>query len=381
MSELFPPEIIKSSCENYFSELNASGRILYLSVILLIIFSFCLLPLVHIQVTTQSEGVVRSGFEDNPVISVVTGEVILCRISENQSVKKEDTLLIIASDRIEKEIKLLDFIQKDDLILLSDLNKLVLGKWENLNSAIYRQDYITFSGKLAEQKTRMQQSELEYLLAEKLFSKGITPKRDFETVTNQNISEKQRYFTIQALQLTLWQQKLKEVNLSLIEHEYRINQLRKEKEQYCLKAPVSGTITGFTGIQTGNFVISNQLIAKIAPETDLLVECFVSPSEIGLIEKEMLATFQFHAFNYNLWGVASGCVKEISSNAANIGNRPFFRVRCRLDQSHLILKNGTKGNIIKGMTLTGRFKVADRTLFQLLYDKADNWLNPKRKNE
>lgn len=380
MHQLFPPEIIKNSCENYFSEQNSSGRIIYLVVILIIIISFCLLPLIQIQVTTQSEGVVRSGYEDNPVIPVVTGQVISCRISENQPVTKEDTLLIIASDRIDQEIGLLNFRQKDDMLLLNDLNRLVLGKWDSLYSALYKQDYITFSGKLAEQKTRLLQSEREYQVAETLFVKGITPKRDFETVTNLYISEKQRYFTVQALQTTLWQQKLKEVNLSLSEQSCRVNQLRKEKEQYCLKAAVSGTVTGFTGIQAGNFVVSSQLIAKISPADDLLVECFVSPSDIGMIEKEMTATFQFHAFNYNLWGVASGCVKEISGNVVNVGNRPFFRIRCRLDQSFLTLKNGTKGNIIKGMTLTGRFKVADRTLFQLLYDKADNWLNPKRKN-
>ncbi|HWS01498.1 MAG TPA: HlyD family efflux transporter periplasmic adaptor subunit [Prolixibacteraceae bacterium] len=380
MSGLFPPEILKNSCENYFSEQHSSGRIIYLSVIIIIIISFSLLPLVHIQVTTQSEGVVRSGYEDNPVIPAVSGEVISCRISENQPVNKEDTLLIIASDRIIQEIRLLEYKLKDDNLLISDLNKLILGNRDSLQSALYRQDYISFSGKLAEQKTRMLQSEREFLLAETLFGKGITPKRDFETATNQYVSEKQRYFTIQALQLTLWQQKLKELNLGIIEHACRIKQLRHEKEQYCLKAPVSGTITDFSGIQTGNFLVSNQLIAKIAPENDLLVECFVSPSDIGLIENEMSATFQFHSFNYNLWGVATGCVKEVSSNVVHMGNRPFFRVRCRLDQDYLKLKCGTKGNIIKGMTLTGRFQVADRTLFQLLYDKADNWLNPKRKN-
>lgn len=29
------------------------------------------------------------------------------------------------------------------------------------------------------------------------------------------------------------------------------------------------------------------------------------------------------------------------------------------------------------MTLTGRFMITKRSLFQLLYDKTDNWLNPK----
>ena len=142
---------------------------------------------------------------------------------------------------------------------------------------------------------------------------------------------------------------------------------------------MAGTITGYTGIKEGNFISPNQSIARIAPDDDLLVECFVTPNDIGLIEQGMPATFQFHAFNYNLWGVASGKISEISSNVINLNNRPFFRVRCQLDQRFLKLKNGYTGNLKKGMTLTGRFKVADRSLYQLLYDKADNWLNPKRK--
>jgi HlyD family secretion protein len=77
--------------------------------------------------------------------------------------------------------------------------------------------------------------------------------------------------------------------------------------------------------------------------------------------------------------LATGKVNEISNNAVSINNRPFFRVKCQLDQHCLKLKNGHIGELKKGMTLTGRFKVADRTLFQLLFDKADDWLNPRKK--
>ena len=380
MTQLFPPEIVKNSCENYFSELGISGRIIYLSVILFLMVLISLLPLVNVQVTTQSEGVVRSGYEDNPVVPVVTGEVISCRILENQTVKEADTLLVVASDKIDQEIKLLTYKQNEDSLMLSDLNKLVLNQKTGPLSALYRQEYMVYKGKLAEQKTQLLQAESEYLLAEKLFKKGITPKHDFEKIAHQYQYEKNRYCTIQAQQFTQWQEKMKETIQSLSELSSKIEQLKKEKEQYCLTAPITGTITGYTGIKAGNFVVPNQLIARISPEDDLLVECFVTPSDIGLIEQDMPVSFQFHAFNYNLWGVASGYVKEISSNVININDRTFFRVRCRLNQSFLQLKNGTKGNLKKGMSLTGRFKVADRTLFQLLYDKADNWLNPKRKN-
>lgn len=379
MPQLFPSEIIKSSSENYFSEQSTSSRVIYLSVILFLMAAIGLLPLVNVQVTTQSEGVVRSGYEDNPVIPVVSGEIMTCRISENQSINKGDTLLIVATDRIDEDIRLLTFRQSEDSLLRSDLSKLVLGKKNGLLSATCRQDYIVYTGKLAEQETQLRQAESEYLLAEKLFHKGITPKHDFEKISHQFQYEKTRYYSIQAQQLTLWQGKLKETILSLTELAARIQQLKKEKEQYFITAPIAGTITGYIGIKPGNFIVPNQQIARIAPETDLLVECFVTPSDIGLIEQGMPASFQFHAFNYNLWGVATGSVNEISNNVVSINNQPFFRVKCQLDQRFLRLKNGYKGNLKKGMTLTGRFKVADRTLFQLLYDKADNWLNPKLK--
>ena len=59
-----------------------------------------------------------------------------------------------------------------------------------------------------------------------------------------------------------------------------------------------------------------------------------------------------------------------------------FKVRCSLDNDHLKLKNEYKGYLKKGMNFTARFMVAKRSLFQLLYDDADNWLNPNlRVNE
>ncbi len=378
--KFFPPEIARSSSESYFSENHSTGRVIYIAVILFLVATISLLPFVNVQVTTQSEGVVRSGYEDNPVVPVISGQVMSCRIIENLSVNKGDTLLLVASDRIDHDFMLLTFRIKEDSLQLSDLRKLILGKTSALQTALYRQEYLSFSDRLAEQKTQLNQAEREYLMSQILYHKGITPKHEFETVTNQFQFEKNRFQTIQAQQFAMWQEKVKEITIEMADWKTKIEQLKKEKIQYCLTAPIAGTITGYTGIREGNFVVPNQPIARIAPDDKLLVECYVPPSDIGLIERGMAVSYQFHAFNYNLWGVATGWVNEISGNVVSVNNRPFFRVRCQLDQSFLKLKNGTIGNLKKGMTLTGRFKVADRTLFQLLYDKADNWLNPKRKN-
>ncbi len=380
MSQLFPSEILKNSSENYFTEQSTTSQIIYVSAILFLVVSFGLLPIVKVQVTTQSEGIIRSGYEDNPISAVVSGEVLSFRIIDNQFVNIGDTLLLISTDRIDEEIKLLNFQQGEENLLLTDLNMLLLHEKTDFKSAVCKQDYLAYMGKLAEQKTQLLQSESEFKLTETLFSKGITPKHDFEKTTHQFEFEKTRYSLIQAQQLTLWQEKLKATKLSLFEHSARILQLKNEKKQYCLTAPIPGTIADCAGIKTGNFILSGQQIARITPESNLLVECLISPSDIGLIENGMPASFQFHAFNYNLWGTATGKVNEISNNVVSVNNQPFFRIKCQLDQQFLQLKNGYKGNLKKGMTLTGRFKVSERTLFQLLYDKADDWLNPKLSN-
>jgi len=43
------------------------------------------------------------------------------------------------------------------------------------------------------------------------------------------------------------------------------------------------------------------------------------------------------------------------------------------------LKNGYEGKLKKGVTLQARFVVTERSLWQLLYDKVDDWVNPNIK--
>ena len=40
------------------------------------------------------------------------------------------------------------------------------------------------------------------------------------------------------------------------------------------------------------------------------------------------------------------------------------------------LQSGYKGKISKGMTFTARFYLVERTLWQLLFDRVDDWFNP-----
>jgi len=68
---------------------------------------------------------------------------------------------------------------------------------------------------------------------------------------------------------------------------------------------------------------------------------------------------------------------DISNEVYLLNDQPFFKVRCSLDEQYLVLGNGFKGNLKKGLTTTARFQITKRSIAQLLFDKADDWLNPK----
>jgi len=103
---------------------------------------------------------------------------------------------------------------------------------------------------------------------------------------------------------------------------------------------------------------------------------YVTPRDIGLLQPGNPARILVDAFNYNDWGFITGRVTEISDDFVMIEDRPVFRVGVALDRTELQLRNGFRGKLKKGMTLQARFMVTERTLFQLLRDDINDWLNP-----
>lgn len=168
---------------------------------------------------------------------------------------------------------------------------------------------------------------------------------------------------------------IRDITSSLIELDDDMNKL-------AIRAPISGSLQVPVGITKGAFVTAGSLLARLSPDTLLLADCYVSPSDIGLIKEGQMVRFQVSAFNYNEWGFLTGEVMDISHDVALVGeNQPMFKVRCSIAQNYLSLKNGYKGYLKKGMTLQGRFLVTERSVYHLLFDKVDDWLNPHQTPE
>jgi membrane fusion protein, peptide pheromone/bacteriocin exporter len=131
-----------------------------------------------------------------------------------------------------------------------------------------------------------------------------------------------------------------------------------------------------SGKYINSYVQAGESLGIISPDSSLLAECYVSPYEVGLLKTNMKAKFQIDAFNYTEWGLIEGQILDISKDVLMMDNKPVFRVKCVMNNHQLRLKNGYVAQLKKGLNLRARFVVANRSLYQLLYDQVNDWLNP-----
>jgi len=368
-----------------------SGRntqIIYCVSVIALIFIFMLLPFIRIKISVNGRGIVQSSIERTELIAAVSGMIVQVRMKDNQSILSGDTLLIIDSSLPEQQGKTLT--KRSDLLrqYLYDteqlLNSVGLSDRESKNPDLKTEQYHAlwqqFVQESAESRLKVKQSERVLNRYTILFEKGVLTTAEHEKFSfdyDQAISAyallEKRFRAQLQRESGIYQKELNE----LIEQEAELDQ---QKALFILRSPVAGSIQNLAGLQSGTHVFTNQKIAEISPATRLIAICYVSPADIGLIKKGQSVNFQIDAFNYNQWGMTSGKVMDISDDVilTNSGET-VFKVRCSLDSDYLKLKNKYKGFLKKGMSFTARFMVAERTLLQLLYDDAENWLNPNLK--
>jgi hypothetical protein len=118
------------------------------------------------------------------------------------------------------------------------------------------------------------------------------------------------------------------------------------------------------------------IIKKELTNHNLIVECYVTPSELGFLQLNDVVEFQIDAFPHNQWGLASGKILHINYDLTMVENTPMFKVICSLNETSLFLSNSICGNLRKGMTLAARFSLTKRTIFQLLFDETGDRHQP-----
>ncbi len=363
--------------ENLIAKNTTKSISIYVLVVLVLIGFIISLPIIKIDISSQSRGIVRGLQENIQLNTVVSGKIIRSNLKNNQIVTIGDTLLIINKENLYSQQKLNDTLYTTNTLYLEDITKLLKGKQTNFKTTLGQETHNTFVVQLQELQQRITQTETNYNRYKKLYNKAVIAKTEMETHTNELTSAQQAKRSFIKQQYSKWETEKRELKERIKNIESTLNNLDNEAEKYVLIAPITGTLENVLGLQTGSFVNATQTLATISPNANLIVENTVSPNDIGLLKIGQKVQFQLDAFNYNQWGMVSGKVLDIDKNITVQNNMSFFKVRCSLDTKQIGLKNGYTTNISKGMTLTTRYFITQRSLFDLLFDKVDDWFNPK----
>lgn len=349
----------------------------------MVIVIFISTLVIKTPISSSSRGIIRSQTENTKIVSVVGGRIIKNKLEKNnQRITQGDSLLIVSAEQFDTQKSLQSSQSSDYQAQLQDLNKLTKGQYGGLQTGQYQRELSAMQEKIAQVQTQLSLAKKDYDRASLLYNQGVIPKSEYDKFYHTYQGLQSQVSGIREQQIAQWQAQKREVERQIRSLGAEVQRINQEQKNYIITAPISGRLVNFSGIQKGNFIIQGQSIGEISPEESLVAECLVSPKDIGFIKQGQKVKFQVDTYNYNQWGLLEGKVKEIDQNITvnqQTGDA-YFRVLCTMDKNYLQLKNGYKGQIGKGMTLTARFHLTDRTLWQLLFDRVDDWFNPNLKN-
>ena len=376
-------ETISSNSIVYRSKIGKPSQFIYIATVMTILGAFVALPFIKTPISVKSSGLLQSSMEKTELTVPVNGRIIQLGLKDNKKVKQGDILLVIDASAPKKQDALVQTRQGQISEFLQDLSKLLVYiQWNgysypNPKTGQYTAAWQEFAQESENARITKEQTETTFNRYNKLYQNKVVTESEYEKYKFEKEQAASAYLMVTTKYKTRWQTEANQFKNELRQLSSQQVDLNEQKKQYTLRAPISGSVQNLSGIQEGAYVFANQKIGEISPDTNITAFCYIKPADIGLIKKGQEVRFQVDAFNYNQWGLATGQVLDISDDIIIINNnQPVFKVRCNLTKNYLVLKNGYKGFLKKGMNFTARFTVTERSLYQLLYDKVDDWVNP-----
>ena len=171
---IFPKEIIRFSIESHYARFSKYSITIYLLLIGILIAALIALPILKVDVTAQSRGIIRSQSEPTSIQTPVTGQVKKIRIYENIKVAVGDTLIWLAPEKIDDQLRMLD----DKIELYSgyirDLEKLASGQSTHIQSELLQSSSAEYNQKLREYQMRLETASKDFQR-----TKSVVRKRSY----------------------------------------------------------------------------------------------------------------------------------------------------------------------------------------------------------
>ena len=397
------PEDVRDSIESLQQQHGSQRPVIYWLVLGVTAAAVACLPLVKVDMSIGAPGQVRPAIERMPVQAAVAGKIEELNVSDNQSVRKGEVLLLIEATALKARLAQNEKQQEENDQALADLDLMLahpaLAQLPDDTDRFAALGQTDFARDLPRQLGTAQYLRQHALLlseTQRLLAQRSKARQDLARAGNlhrqglitESAFDDQR-FTVEAvereldlsLQQTLnrWQSDRIERGLRRIDLTSEAKQLREQRELHAVRAPVDGTAIGFLGLHPGLFLPAEQRLGEISPGGGLQADVYIGPRDIGFVRTGQPVSLQVDAFPYTEWGMIKGHVRDISQDFVQVGQQLAFRSVVDLEGTSLTSASGMRVELRRGMTVNARFVLEERTLFNLLYGKLSESLDPRAK--
>ncbi len=359
--------------------------------------ALAILPLVDVDVTIRAAGLVRPVTERTELKAAVGGRVARVSARDNERVAAGQVLVELTTCDVDERLARNRVLQREQQGMVADLQRLTAARREEtategdfaavappepvdtfatpLMAREYAQYGVQFeAGRLALTEAAAVRDRIVRLAARGLVT---DQERDDTRYALGRVQSDLRLLIRQTL--AGWQARLRDARTALDALVSDEKRLLEERALAVIRAPVAGTVQGLVGLAGGTYVLPGQLLGYVSPDDRLVAEAYVLPRDIGLVRAGQTARMQIDAYPYTQWSLLEGTVESVAadSGAGLNPNAAAYKIVIRPAATALRLRNGMRGELRKGMTLSARLVVTRRSLLQLLDDDVSGWLDPE----
>ena len=386
-SSALPLSTLDASLEAFLAERDQEPHWIYVCILFLLTLAAVALPLVRVDVTVRASGIIRPTTAPIGLQTGLGGLIERVWITDNQPVKAGQPLIQLRSIEIESRLALNEERLRAATDLLCDLTLLAATPatedlepdptrfLPNLRTAALGQEWLGYrTQRIALQLAVLRAASYHDRVA-KLAAKGWSTQQELELARfeREQADASLRHATQQARSGWLERQRIEEATLDNLRSDQR--RLQEEADRHIVRAPVTGMLMEFAGWAPGSYLPPGQPIGRISPDDDLQVEAMISPQDAGLVRPGQSVRLLIDALPHTYWGALTGTVRSVSTDLTTglLTASPGFKVLIEPHSTVLARPDGRRAELRKGLTLTARMVVAQRSLLQLLYDEAGGW--------
>ena len=169
-----------NTLENLVTKNKTKSISIYLVLILAILIFLALLPVIKIDISSQSRGIVRSTTDNVPVTSLVNGKVTFVNLKNNRVVQKGDTLVQLTQENLDTEKATNQEVSSTVQDRVHDLSLVVLGKSKTLKTPALQQEWYSYASTQSELQSKIAQAKIGYDRNKQLYDKvddWLNPKQ------------------------------------------------------------------------------------------------------------------------------------------------------------------------------------------------------------